>query len=49
MARNPIRSTRRSILGLLLLNIDYSNLLFVIEVCDIANYPNDNTPYLRKF
>ena len=35
-----------SILGPLLFNIDISDLFFIIKVCDIANFTDDNTPYL---
>ena len=35
-----------SILGPLLFNIDICNLFFIKEDCDIANYADDNTPYL---
>ena len=35
-----------SILGPLLFNIDIWDLFFIIEDCDIANYVDDNTPYL---
>ena len=35
-----------SILGPLLFNIDICDLFFIIEDCDIANYADDNTPYL---
>ena len=36
-----------SILGPLLFNIYICDLFFIIEDCDIANYADDNTPYLR--
>ena len=42
MARNPIVH-QGSIPGPLLFNNDISNLSFVIEDCDIANYTDDNT------
>ena len=35
-----------SILGLLLFNIDICDLFFIIGDCDIANYADDNVPYL---
>ena len=35
-----------SILGPLLFSIDICDLSFIIEDCDIANYADDNTPYL---
>ena len=35
-----------SILGPLLFSIDKCDLFFIIEDCDIANYADDNTPYL---
>ena len=34
------------ILGPLLFNIDIWSLFFIIEECDIANYADDNIPYL---
>ena len=42
MARSPIGS----IFGALLFNIDICSLFFIIEGCGIANYGDDNTPYL---
>ena len=36
-----------SILGPLLFSIDIWDLFFIIEDCDIANYADDNTPYLN--
>ena len=35
-----------SIRGPLLFNIDICHLCFIIEDCDIANYADDNTPFL---
>ena len=35
-----------SILGPLLFNIDICDLFFIMKDCDIANYVDDNTPYL---
>ena len=35
-----------SILEPLLFNMDIRNLFFIIELCDIANYADDNTQYL---
>ena len=37
-----------SILGPLLFNIDICGLFFIIKDCDIANYADDNTPYLSR-
>ena len=37
-----------SILGPLLFNIGICNLFFIIEDYDIANYADDNTPYLSR-
>ena len=36
-----------SMLRPLLSNIDICNLFFIIKNCDIANYADDNTPYLK--
>ena len=40
--------TQGSILGPLSFNIDISDLFFIMEDCDIANYADDNTPYLSE-
>ena len=37
-----------SVLGPLLFTTDISDLFFVIEDCDIANYADDSTPYLSE-
>ena len=37
-----------SIHGPLLFNIDIGDFFFIIKDCDIANYADDNTPYLIK-
>ena len=46
MTRNPIGSTQGSILRPLLFNINICDLFSIIKDCDIANYAEDNTPYL---
>ena len=46
MTSNPIGNTPSFSRGPLLFNIDSCDLFFTIEDCDIANYADDNTPYL---
>ena len=38
-----------SILGPLLFNIFISNTFYDIDICDIASFANDNTPYTSDF
>ena len=38
-----------SILGPLLFNIFISNTFYDIDICDIASFANDNTPYISDF
>ena len=38
-----------SILGPLLFNIYISDMFYDIDLCDIASYPEDNTPYTSDF
>ena len=42
----PSRVPQGSILEPLFINIDIRNLFFITKDCDIANYADDNTPYL---
>ena len=46
MAKNHIGSTPSLNTCTLLFNIDICHLFFIIEDYDIANYADDNTPYL---
>ena len=38
-----------SILGPLLFNIYISDMFYDIDICDIASYADDNTPYISDF
>ena len=46
MDENYIWSSTGSILGPLLFNIFLANLLFIVNDIDIANYADDNAPYI---
>ena len=38
-----------SILGAMLFNIYISDMFYDIDICDIASYADDNTPYTSDF
>ena len=38
-----------SILGPLLFNVYISDMFYDIDLCDVASYADDNTPYISDF